>query len=242
LGSPLLVNDTIFIGGSDHNFRAIHLNTGEPIWKYDGLNGPVVSTPILYYDKVIFGAWDRNLYALNKHTGIPAWQWSNGSSVLNYSPAACIPVAADSVVYVVAPDRYISAIHISDGRTLWRNNDATVRESIGISTDGQWVYGKTMQDTIVAYRVSAEKQYAAWKMHCGFGYEHVPSMLIEKEGELFFGTKNGVVYSINPQKQLINWAHKIDNSMVNTVKVLDAQHIIASTMDGKVVLLKVEKK
>ena len=77
-------------------------------------------------------------------------------------------------------------------------------------------------------------------MNCGFGYEHVPSMLIEKEGQVFFGTKNGLVYCIDPLQQKIIWAHKIDNSMVNTVRVIDKNHIIASTMDGKVALLQVE--
>ena len=38
-------------------------------------------------------------------------------------------------------------------------------------------------------------------------------------------------------KQEIAWAHKIDNSMVNTVRVLDRQHLVVSTMDGKIVLL-----
>jgi outer membrane protein assembly factor BamB len=142
----------------------------------------------------------------------------------------------------VAPDRYISAIDVTDGKTLWRNNDATVRESIGISADGKWIYGKTMQDTIVAYATSREKQMAAWKMYCGFGYEHVPSMLIEKDGNVFFGTRNGVVYAIDPLKQEIVWAHKIDNSMVNTVRVLDKYHLIASTMDGKIVLLEISNQ
>ena len=231
LGSPLIRNDTVFIGGSDHSFIALDLNSGHPIWKFDGLQGPVVSTPLLYDGKIIVGAWDRNLYALDKNTGTLLWTWNNGSAVLNYSPAACIPVAHDGVIYVVAPDRYISAINSMDGKTLWRNNDATVRESIGISANGKWIYGKTMQDTIVAYATSREKQSAAWRMNCGFGYEHVPSMLIEKEGSVFFGTKSGIVYSINPVKQTINWAHKIDNSMINTVRVLDKQHIIVST-DG----------
>ena len=237
LGSPLIDNNTVYIGGSDHLFVAIDLNSGSNIWKFDSLQGPVVSTPLLYEGKIIFGAWDRNLYALDKNTGKQLWKWNNGSTVRNFSPAACIPVAHDGVVYVVAPDRYISAINAADGKTLWRNNDATIRESIGISTDGKWIYGKTMQDTVVAYASSREKQSAAWRMPCGFGYEHVPSMLIEKDGAVFFGTKSGVVYAIDPSKQQILWAHKIDNSMVNTVRVLDKQRIIASTMDGKVVLL-----
>ena len=237
LGCPLIDNNRVYIGSSDHSFYAIDLDAGSSIWKFDSLQGPVVSTPLLYDGKIIFGAWDRHLYALDKSTGKLIWKWNNGSTVRNFSPAACIPVAHDGVVYVVAPDRYISAIDAADGKTLWRNNDATVRESIGISADGKWIYGKTMQDTIVAYASSREKQSTAWRMACGFGYEHVPSMLIEKDGIVFFGTKSGVVYAIDPVKQQIIWAHKIDNSMVNTVRVLDKQRIIASTMDGKIVLL-----
>jgi outer membrane protein assembly factor BamB len=54
---------------------------------------------------------------------------------------------------------------------------------------------------------------------------------------VFFGTKNGVVYSIDTKTKDVSWAYKIDNSMVNTVNVLKANRIIASTMDGKIALL-----
>ena len=63
-------------------------------------------------------------------------------------------------------------------------------------------------------------------------------MLIEKDRLVFFGTKSGVVYCIDPSTQKIVWAHKIDNSMVNTVRVLDKQTVVATTMDGKLVVLK----
>ena len=220
LGSPLINGDTVFIGASDDSFVALNNKNGKLIWKFSGLDGPVVSTPLLYEGNIIFGAWDRNLYSLNSATGELFWKWNNGSTVRNFSPASCIPVAVDGVVYVVAPDRYISAIDATTGKALWRNNDATIRESIGISADGKWIYGKTMQDTIVAYKSGREKQSTAWKMHAGFGYEHVPSMLIEKDRLVFFGTKSGVVYCIDPSTQKIVWAHKIDNSMVNTVRVI----------------------
>ena len=64
-------------------------------------------------------------------------------------------------------------------------------------------------------------------------------MLTERDGHIFFGTRNGVVYAIDGGQKKIAWAYKIDNSMVNTVNVLDRKNIIASTMDGKVVLLEV---
>ncbi len=240
LGSPLINGDTVFIGGSDRSFTALQLTTGKLIWKFTGLQGPVVSTPLLYNSQIIFGAWDRHLYALSRSTGDLAWKWNNGSSVRNYSPAACTPVGADGVIYVVAPDRYITAIDAVTGKTLWRNNDATVRESIGISENEKLIYGKTMQDTIVAYTASKDKQTATWELHCGFGYEHVPSMLIEKDGLVYFGTKSGVVYCISPAEQKTVWAHKIDNSMVNTVRVIEKNQLIVSTMDGKLVFLQGE--
>jgi len=240
LGCPVISGDTVFIGSSDHSFYALNLVNGNSYWQFNGLEGPVVSTPLLYDNNVIFGAWDKNLYAVNRSDGKLNWKWNNGSSVINFSPAACTPVAHEGVVYVVAPDRYITAIDATTGKTLWRNNEATVRESIGISDDGRFVYGKTMQDTIVAFATSREAQHPAWIMNCGFGYEHVPSMLVEKDGQVFFGTKNGVVYCIDPLQQKMIWAHKIDNSMVNTIRVIDKQHIIASTMDGKIALLIVQ--
>ena len=238
LGSPLISGDTVYIGGSDHRFSAYRLQDGTPLWSFAGVQGPIVSKPVIYKDVLLFGAWDRHLYALDKTTGQLRWKWNNGSSVINFSPAACIPVVHNDVVYVVAPDRYLSAIDVTNGTTLWRTNEATVRESIGISEDGKLVYGKTMNDTIVAFPTSRDKQPAAWKLNAGFGYEHVPSMLIEKQGRVYFGTKNGVVYSISPEKRAVEWAYKIDNSMVNTVNVLSPGRVLASTMDGKVCLLR----
>jgi len=238
LGAPLINGDTVFIGGSDHHYRALHLSDGRLIWDFDGLAGPVVSKPLLVKGRLIFGAWDRHLYALSSATGQLHWKWNNGSSVRNYSPASCIPVETDGVVYIMAPDRYITAIDLERGITLWRNNDGGVRESIGLSADGKWIYGKSMQDTVVAYTVSREKQSAAWKMHAGFGYEHAPSMLIAHGEFVFFGTRSGVVYAIDPRNREVSWKYKIDNSMVNTVQVVDTNNLLATTMDGKIVLLR----
>ena len=237
LGSPLIEDGMVYIGGSDHHFRAIDLASGKEAWNFAGLEGPVVSMPVKYRDLVVFGAWDKYLYAFDTRKKELAWKWSNGSPVINYSPAACIPVIKDDVVYVVAPDRYISAIDGNTGQTIWRSNEATVRESMGISENGKWIYGKTMQDTLVAFATGRETRPARWKMHVGYGYEHAPSMLIEKEGKLFFGTRNGVVYAIDPAVQKIIWRYKLDNSMVNTVRVLNGKQVIVSTMDGKVCLL-----
>ncbi len=237
LGSPIVEDGVIYIGGSDGIFRALKAKSGKEIWKFSGLKGPVVSKPLIYQNKIIFGAWDKHLYALNIKTGELEWKWTNGSANRMFSPAMVIPVAADGAIYIVAPDRYISAINAETGNTLWRSNEAKVRESLGISQDGETLYAKTMNDTLVAYKANGANSEITWKKDLKYGYDHVPSMLIEKLDELYFGGRNGVVFSVNPVNKKLNWKYKIDNSMVNTVNDIGDRKLIAATMDGKIVLL-----
>ena len=237
LGSPIISGKIVYIGGSDGNFRALDVKTGKQVWVFNGLKGPVVSKPLLYDNKVIFGAWDKNLYALDSKTGSLDWTWNNGSANRMFSPAMVIPVANNDVIYIVAPDRYLTAINAKTGETLWRNNDATVRESIGISNDKKRIYGKTMNDEIVAFKANKEKAEIIWSKNLHFGYDHVPSMLIERNDAIYFGTRNGVIYSMNSKNQNLNWKFKIDNSMVNTVNIFDENKLVAATMDGKIILL-----
>lgn len=240
LGSPVVENDIVYIGGSDHHFRAIHLKTGKQLWSYNNVAGPIVGKPLLYEGKVIFGSWGKHLYALNQENGDLLWKWNNGHPNRMFSPAMCTPVAHDGIVYVAAPDRVLNAIDANKGTTLWRNKEATVRESIGIAEDSSMIFGKTMNNEIVAYKTQATDPGVAWRLNMNFGYEHAPSMLIAKDGQVFFGTRNGVVYAFDPTLRKMLWSHKIDNSMVNTVNVISKSELLVATMDGVITLLKIK--
>lgn len=240
LGSPVVENGSLFIGASDNSFRALDVKTGKLIWEFKGVEGAVVDLPLIYKDKVIFGSWGKYLYALNKNNGQLVWKWDNGNNNRMFSPAMVTPVAHNDIIYIAAPDRVLTAIDANSGNTLWRNKEATVRESIGISEDKSLIFGKTMNDEVVAYKTQSTDPGIAWRLNLHFGYEHVPSMLIAKDGQVFFGTKNGVVYAFDPIKQQEVWAHKIDNSMVNTVNVINANALLVATMDGVITLLAIK--
>jgi len=237
LGSPVIDGENVLIGGSDHTFRAINIKTGKVVWKFEDIEGTIVGKPLIYRGKVIFGSWGRHLYALDTKSGNLSWKWNNGNGNRMFSPAMCTPVATNGIVYIAAPDRFLTAISVADGQTVWRTKEAKVRESIGLSADSTTIYGKTMQDTVVAFKTTATAPELAWKLNAGFGYEHTPSDLVEKNGVVFYGTKNGVVYTFDAKTHQNLWLHKIDNSMINTINPIDEKNIIVSTMDGKVTLI-----
>lgn len=239
VATPRIAARTVYIGGSDHIFRALRLRDGKLIWQYSPVHGFVETRPCLNNEHVIFGAWDENLYALNRRSGTLEWRWSDGREGVLYSPAAVWPVAAQGKVFIAAPDRFLSCIDESTGATLWRSGRFKVRETIGISENADRIFARTMRDTVLAFDPAIEQFQTEWVVSAGYGYDIDPSMPVEKEGLLFFGTKNGCVYALDSASGQLEWAHRVGVGLVNTVVALDRHRVIVTTMEGKVVRLTV---
>ena len=196
LGAVTISHGISYIGASDHTFRAIRIKDGTAVWSYHGVKGYIETKPLVTDSEVIFGAWDNTLYALNKKNGTERWKWIEKFNCIQYSPAAVWPVVADGKVFIADPQRAITAIDLKTGVTVWQTFQSMVRETIACSADHKRIYSKTMRDSVVCYAV-ADKPHELWSSFVGFGYEHAPSMPVEKEGVLFGSTKNGIVFALN---------------------------------------------
>jgi outer membrane protein assembly factor BamB len=227
----------VYIGGGDGRFRAIDLASGALLWHYDSVSAFVETKALAYEGKVIFGAWDTYLYALNAQDGSLEWKWSNGNPTVNLSPAACWPVASDSLVYVVAPDKFMSAINLRTGGTIWRSSAQRVRESIGFSEDRSRVFVRSTQDTLFCFAAHAATPTLLWATSCDFGYDIAPSMPVEKDGFVYFGTKNGLVCCVEGQTGVLKWKHKVAETIINTPAPAAQNGVVVTDFNGNCVLL-----
>jgi outer membrane protein assembly factor BamB len=237
VAAPVIAEGTVYIGGSDSVFRAINLKDGSIKWAFKGVSGFVETKPLLYEGKIIFGAWDTHLYALNAGDGSLAWKWSNGNNGVLLSPAACWPVGSEGKVFVAAPDRFLSSIDVQTGKTVWRTKRYQVRETVGISADGKRIYARCMTDTVIAFSPSAGSLDILWAQNCAYGYDIDPSMPIEKDGVLFFGTKNGLIFALDGPTGNILWKHRLGGTIVNTMVPLDSHHAVVTDLSGTIALL-----
>lgn len=238
LGNPVIQNDTVFIGGSDGCFRAIDLNTGSSIWNFCDLKGYVETKPVIAQNKVFFGAWDTYFYALNTSDGSLSWEWNNGNKGRHYSPAAVLAVYSNGKIFITAPDRYWTALNALNGKVVWRTNQHEVRETIGISEDKKTIFSRCMNDSVVAIDAQTNFPKKIWKTNAGYGYDHNPSMLIEKNRIIVFGTKNGLIHGIDAKTGKVLWRHKVGNSIINTVNIISKNKCILTTSEGVVMSLK----
>ena len=241
LGAVTIHEELAYVGASDKTFRAIDIRTGKVVWSYDQVKGYIESKPLIADNKVIFGAWDNTLYALDKETGKEIWKWTGGLTRMHFSPAAVWAVASNGKVFIADPQRAMTAIDLQNGETIWRTFRSQVRETIGLSEDGERVYSKTMNDSIVCYSALTDTPEQVWASNVGFGYEHAPSMPQEKEGVLYGSTKEGLLFALEAKNGKVIWKHKIGNSLINTVVPLNGREVLFTATSGEVGLIRMKK-
>jgi len=225
----------VYIGGGDRAFYKVNVLNGKVEWRFDEVEGLIQGKPALTGLSVVFGAWDTHLYSLDKNTGTLRWKWNNGKPQKLYSPGNIFPAYSGDKIFLVAPDRYMTALDVKTGVEIWRTNRHQVRESMGISPDGKNVYAKLMNDTVIA--VSADERYPVtkWAINAGFGYEHNPCPVVSEENLVIAATREGVIVALDPGKENVVWKYKAGNSSVNKVITDKSGMVWFTLMEGKVV-------
>jgi outer membrane protein assembly factor BamB/predicted MPP superfamily phosphohydrolase len=240
LAHPVINNNIVYAGSSDGHFRALNLKTGSLVWEFTKISGFVVTKPLIYTNKIYFGCWNNDFYCLDLNNGNLLWKWNNGSDNRMYSPAACFPVATNNRVFIVAPDRFMTAFNANNGAVIWRKQipDVRVRESMGLSKDSSVVFVKTMEGNIYGISTSADTMQPVWKSEISLGYEICPTAIIEKNNIIFIPTQSGITVALDRQTGKVLWKHKTSNALVTNLLPVGSNQILVTTMDGKISLLK----
>jgi outer membrane protein assembly factor BamB/predicted MPP superfamily phosphohydrolase len=239
LAHPVIYNNIVYTGSSDGHFRAIAPEDGKLIWDFEGVKGFVADKPLVYNNNIYFGCWNNDFYCLDLLTGKLKWVWNNGSSNRMFSPAACFPVAAGNRIFIVAPDRYMTALDATTGSVLWRKQmpDVRVRESMGLSADSSLVFVKTMDGNLYGVAANANEMSVAWKSAVSLGYEICPTAIAEKNNIVFVPGQSGITTAVNRTDGALLWKHKISNCLVTNLLPLADHRLLVTTMDGKISLL-----
>lgn len=240
LGSPVIEKGVAYIGGSDHCFRAIDVRSGKVLWIYEQVKGFMVSTPLLYNNILYFGAWGNTFYALSAKDGQPVWTWSNGYTNRMFSPASVVPVQANQRIFIVAPDRFMTALDADNGSVIWREKQEAyrVRESLGISYDHRLAYVKTMDGELLGISTDSSSMKVVWKSDLKLPYELAPSAIAATKDMVFVPSDKGLLSGVDAKSGLVQWQYKLSNALINPVTPLKGKRVVVSSMDGTIVCLK----
>lgn len=244
VSSPVCAANRVMLAGGDGHCRAWDVTTGALLWDFDSIKNFVVTRPLVKDGAIFFGSWGNAFYALDVETGKPRWIWHSGHANRMLSPAQVVPVATHGRIYLASPDRFMTVLDERSGEVVWRHNDPEnrVRESIGISEDGNTVYAKTMDGRILAIDATLPSRQVKW-ISTGeqMGYELTPTPLVEKNGVLFVPTDKGLIYAYRASDGVFMWKYRISNGLINMILPTDNDELYVSAMDGRLVKLKVTR-
>jgi outer membrane protein assembly factor BamB len=239
VASPVIFSNIVYIGASDGKFRALGLTDGKLKWEFPGVSGFVQARPLVCNGAVIFSAGDDSLYSLNATNGKLLWKWEGQRPFrlgAMYSPSALWPVAAGTNLFLAAPDRLMTALDLATGRETWRADNWNVRQSVGLSVDCSRFYARTTGNSVIlAFAIDADPPEKLWEMDTHLGDDINSTMLAEKQGVLYYGTKNGLLLAIDPRSGTLLWEHKLGVTALNTVVPLeDPNEVLVSDEDGRI--------
>ncbi|MFR1237270.1 MAG: PQQ-binding-like beta-propeller repeat protein [Barnesiella sp.] len=220
--------------GGYKKFSKIDVRNGKTIWSYDSIGNYCQARPVIAGDRILFGAWDTHLYCLDKNTGRLLWKWDNGKNANMLSPGNCVPAVYQDKVIVVAPDRYMTAVSLTDGHEIWRSNKYKVRESMGQSKSGNIIYAKLMDGELLAVSADGDTYNDLWVEDTGIGYEHSPCPLLEYNGIIYLSSRMGDLVAVDSLTHRILWKKKCGYSAFNSFTVDGNGDIYASMIEGKI--------
>jgi len=227
----------VIFGTSTGKIFSYELATLNLLWSNTSAGGMIESKPLIQKDKIIFGSWDTFLYCIDANTGLLNWKW-NGNPVFNYSPGSTPLVTDGKNVFFATPDKAITAVDLLLGQTSWRKTDYDAWESIGISNDLKSLFIKSQNDKL--HIISSLNGKLQKTVDMKFGLDTGPVQPIEVKGSIYFGGKNGNIYSIDPKFNFTSLFF-MGTARTHSLQLLDEGLIAASNMDGKIVVFKVNE-
>ncbi len=242
VSSPVCADGMVMLAGGDGHCRAWSVKDGTLAWDYDGVKNFVVTRPLVKDGTLYFGSWGNEFYALDIMSGHPKWKWSNGHANRMFSPAQVWPVSSYGRIYLASPDRYMTVLDEKTGQVIWRYNDPEqrVRESIGLSEDGNTVYAKTMDGQIIALDATKNERTLKWTSSGeDMGYELAPTAVVENNGIVYAPTDKGLIYAYRASDGSFLWKYRVSIGLINMILPEGNNTLYVSSMDGVLVKLTV---
>lgn len=230
-----LMTEKGWVQGGYKRIELRNANSGKLIWEYDSIFNYCQAAPAVDGRDLVFGAWDTNLRCLDLATGRLRWVWNNGKAANMLGPGNVVPVITSDKVFVVAPDRYMTALDRATGRQIWRDNSVKYRESLGHSEDYTRIYAKTMDGFLVAVDATSDTFNMLWQVDLGLGYEHAPCIVAEVDGIVYAGSRRGIISAVDPATHTLLWSLPLGVSEVNGIDVDPAtRDIYVSLIEGTI--------
>jgi eukaryotic-like serine/threonine-protein kinase len=252
ISSPAVVNETAYVGSTDHNLYAIDLQTGMQKWKFE-TKGRITSSPAVAESKVYFGSYDGVFYALDATNGQLSWKFETagerrfaGKHLHGVQPVAetmpdpfdfylSSPAVWNGAVYFGSGDGNVYALDISSGKLIWKFQTGEVVHASPAISDGTVFVGSW--DSYF-YALDAARGKEKWRFKTGEDHDihnqvGIQSSAAVDHGTVYFGCRDSNFYAVDARSGKQKWVFNNKGSwVIGSPAVRDGKVYFATSDSG----------
>jgi uncharacterized repeat protein (TIGR01451 family) len=227
--SPTVADGIVYIGSVHGLLSAYNENTGALVWSYQA-RGPIYASPVIANGIAYFGTVNEPqesqagnyAMALNAQTGAVIW-----ADPLPNGGDWATPLAANGeVIFPMANREGVSggiiAFNASTGVQLWQdNNHEGVWAPPTLDPGGQYFYQGTgnpcngagsgdsppCSGQILKVNLATGAYTTLYQVPDLSGDDDIPAAPTYDNGNLYFGNKDGIFFSISTSTGAVNWQY-----------------------------------
>jgi serine/threonine protein kinase len=255
--TPLLYQNTLYIGCYDNNLYALNAADGTFQWKYP-TDGGIVSKPTAMDDNLYFGSEDNRLHVVGARSGKVVWTY------YTQGPVRSSPRIAEGHVFIGSDDGFLHAINVNSGRAAWKFETADAIRStpyifnemvyvgnemgdflaINFGGDLKWrfnakravtsspiISGDMILFTSVdatLYALDFQNGWAIWRFRMGKGSISSPCVV---DNSVFVGAADGFIYAVDARTSKELWRFRTEHQVSGSPTIYN-DSLYCGSVDG----------
>jgi len=228
IGGPLVTEDGVFAGTTDHKVYAVDFD-GQPIWDQPfPTEKEIWARPAAdpEADRIYVASMDHHIYAVNPANGSEIWKTEGLDGSIVGTPA----LSEDQTLYTGTIAKEVVALQAENGREIWRfGTEDWVWAGPAIQENR--LYFGDLSGTI--YALDRESRELLWKAQPG---EAIVSTPLVTEEAIYFTSEDGSLVSVSPDGT-IRWQENFEGHTYTGPVAAEAHDLILISTDQPDALL-----
>jgi len=219
VASPIVHDNTVYIGSRDRSFYAIDTGKGAPRWTFqatDRIEGAAAVSDELVY----FGSLDGSVHALEVSTGQQRWRTSLGSAIRS----SC--VLDQHAIYLGTRLGIFTKLDAATGEVVWQERAPGEISSTAAAHDDIVVVG-CWDGSIYARETHAGDE--VWHFRCQAAVSSSPSI---SDRVVYCGSDDRNVYALSLDNGEHLWQSGL-GGQVRSSPALSDEYVVVGSIDGK---------
>ncbi|MCW3091924.1 MAG: hypothetical protein JWP81_2993 [Ferruginibacter sp.] len=239
MASPVIDENTVYVGGLDSILYAFDISTGNTRWKFR-TGGEIRSNVLVDGARLFLVGGDGTIYSIDKVSGKQVWKWVFNKTavflgerkydIADYFNAS--PVIQNHTIYFGSGDGKINALNADNGDLLWSFKTDDIIHATPVIYKDKLIAGSFDGNV---YALNSKTGTLVWKFK-SVGHEYFPKGEMQGapvvfNGLVYIGSRDYNLYAINADGGYCHWNQKFPKGWVLATSIKDSILFVGTSED-----------